>query len=275
MRIKIQMERDGREIEVGGRFSRYLKWFLLLIVLWGATTAASLYLISRLDPLSLVDLEVRLSKDLEVKIDSKVPVTARLDQVLSLPVDQEVPVVFMVDQTFSVPLSERIEVPLDILVSVPVDQDIYVSAQVPLNFEVPVNDTLSIKLPLLGYTEVPVRGVIPVDMVVPVDQKVHVDDVVPVRINRKVTLPIEETFDVPLKSRVVGGVNMDTVFRLPVKTALEADVFINEVVKGKIDQSFVLDKDRIRLKPDRERTEQLRREFFFKLPKSVRESMAE
>lgn len=163
-------------------------------------------------------VQADIRNDLDVLIDGDIAATVPIDQVLQVPVRDSLHVMATVDGDVPV----RMTVP--IRDSIPVDQVVHVDTKV--------------KVDIFGQTlTLPVRGDIPVKTSVPVSMDVPVDQLVRIRFTAPTDVHIKDVLAVPLKAQVSAVVPIHSEMRVPVRSALEADVQVLGPVPASIVRS--------------------------------------
>lgn len=148
------------------------------------------------------------------------------------------------DIAASVPIDQSLQVPIkDTLhVMATVDSDVPIRMTVPIRDQIPVDQIVhvdtKVKVDILGRSlTLPVRGDIPVKTVVPVSLDVPVDQMVRIRFTAPTEVRIKDAVTVPLKTRVSAVVPIHSEMKIPVRSALEADVQVPGPIEAVIVRS--------------------------------------
>lgn len=205
------------------------------------------------------DLETRVKLgNFAIHLDESVDVPLSMN--ISVPIDSDV----LIDQ----PLDLAIDVPIDTVLSekeldlnqltIPIDQDVFVNDAIKVDAVVPIHTTVTTTLGV----NVPVDANIPLKMSVPIKQKLHVKDnlklalravrvplkmVVPVhmqvplhqtfRVRGTISAPIKQTVRVPIRKDIHPTAISDVPVAVKLTGKLPADI------KGTFDSVVALDKE--------------------------------
>lgn len=145
------------------------------------------------------------------------------------------------DIATTVPINQTLQIPIQDTLRVMASMD----SDVPIRMTVPIRDVIAIdqlvdvntkvEVDVLGKTlTLPVRGQVPVKAMVPVKLDVPVDQMVRIRFTAPTDVRIKDAVSVPLKANISAVVPIHSEMKIPVKSALEADITVAQPFKAMI-----------------------------------------
>jgi hypothetical protein len=199
---------------------------LALLVLVSYKTFQHLYARAP-DPLFTYCLDQTLKANIpawfpvEVTVDETVPV--KLSKLLELQVPIRKDVAVQLDDDFTVPL--------DVYLTIPIDQEIYVEAEVPVETMIPL-DGIRVKADLWGMKKValPLSGFFPVKTTIPLRQKIRVKTQVKVRLQEEITVHVTKQLTLPL--------DLNVKVKLPINDVFDVDFSENLTVNARVPEEI-------------------------------------
>jgi len=182
-----------------------------------------------IDPLSSLVLLLDVAKDVNVDVNTRVPLSAILDKEIYVGMPKDFRANVLVKQQIDIPVDETVNVPIDVTVNAPVEADVLVDQVLDLKVDVPIDvvltpQELSVeKLKLLLDTELFVDDTLLVETTLPLDTSVK--SILGIRIPVKGNVPVKMAVPVKQKVRVKDEIAVNiSEFRAPLKTILPVHV---------------------------------------------------
>lgn len=160
-----------------------------------------------------------------VALPQPIRVKAEILDALDVLIEGDIATTVPIDQVVQVPLKDTLHV------MATVDSDVPIKMTVPIRDVIPIDQTVDVntkvQVDVLGQTlTLPVRGQVPVKAMVPVKLDVPVDQMVRIRFTAPTEVRIKDAVSVPLKADISAVVPIHSEMRIPVKSALEADITV-------------------------------------------------
>ncbi len=181
-----------------------------------------------------VDARVLLAdQPATVTLPGPMRVKADVLDALDVLIDGDIATTVPIDQTLQVPIKDVLHV------MTTVDSDVPIKMTVPIRNVIPVDQIVhvdtKVQVDVLGRTlTLPVRGDIPVKTTVPLSIDVPVDQLVRIRFTAPTEVRIKDALSVPLKARVAAVVPIHSEMKVPVRSALEAEITVPGPIQANI-----------------------------------------
>ncbi len=168
------------------------------------------------------------------------PIRVRADilDALDVLIEGDIATTVPIDQVVQVPIKDTLHV------MATVDSDVPIKMTVPIRDVIPIDQTVDVntkvQVDVLGQTlTLPVRGQVPVKAMVPVKLDVPVDQMVRIRFTAPTEVRIKDAVSVPLKADIAAVVPIRSEMRIPVKSALQADITVPQPFEAVIVHSHL------------------------------------
>jgi len=225
--MKSSIEKLERQKKKNSRVFKYILIIILSVFL--SFVAFLVYFFVKYGPivLSLYEQRYIYKKVITASVDSSFPVSATIDQVSQISIKKDFQYSVPVKTVVRVPINQTFNVTLDKPLNIPIDHVFHVDEKIDVKTQFPFETKVAIKI--LGVnTDVPVKGVIPLNMVIPVKHDFHIKDILTVKPQETMALPINSILDVPIDFTLKGNVPVDGTIPAVLKDKFNAEVMLKD-----------------------------------------------
>lgn len=184
-----------------------------------------------------VDARVQLKhQPMVVSLPEAFAVTAEVLNALDVRIDGDIAARVPIDQRITVPIQDTLRVIAS------VDSDVPIRMTVPVREHVLIDQVVAVdtqvKVRVLGRDlTLPVRGDVPIKAMIPVNLDIPVDQRVRVQFSTPADVRIDQPLSVPLKTVIDAVVPIRSQLRVPVQSALQANIRVKGPVPAVIEQA--------------------------------------
>ena len=184
-----------------------------------------------------VDARVQLkNQPMVVSLPEAFAVSADVLNVLDVRIDGDVSALVPVNQLITVPIRDTLKVTASVDSDVPIRMTVPVRERVSVDQVVHVDTQVQVRVLGRDLT-LPVRGDVPIKAMIPVNLDIPVDQRVRVRFSTPADVRIDQPLRIPLKAVIDTVVPVHSQLRVPVQSALQANIRVQGPVPAVIEHA--------------------------------------